>query len=353
MPKINVAVLYGGKCAEHEVSLQSGATICAWLDKNKYSLLPVYIDKSGAWYLQQSCMEHANQKRVFPVAGEKDFNLITAAGEKIKADVFFPVLHGQYGEDGSVQGLFEQMNAAYAGCDVTASAVGMDKQISKLIAQKAGMNILEDILLSSPSQVNKKNVAAMGYPVFVKPVRQGSSVGVTRVNGEAELEEAVKHAFKFDTRVMIEKGVDKVREIVCAIIGGGETAQVSCCGEIIPKKFDFFNYDAKYNSDDGVDFVRPAKVKEETSLKIKQHTKKFFGLIAGAGFARVDFFISSDETKIYFGEINTIPGYTSHSLFPQLWQACGMENSQVLDVIIDTALKAHKLKSLVSCDRLA
>lgn len=342
MQKIKVAVVYGGKSTEHEVSVHSAKDVCDILAK-KYEVLKIFIDKQGLWYLQKECSTKINteDKPVSPIIS-KEANLYTKDGQQIKVDVFFPVLHGTMGEDGTIQGLFEILDAAYVGCGVLTSAMGINKEISKLMASFYGVPIVPYIKLKKSGKYDlpllQEAVKQLGYPLFVKPVSLGSSIGVSRVDKKEELEKAIKEAFKYDEILLIEKGIDKAREVFCAVIGDyqGEI-HTSLCGELKSANNAFFDYDAKYNIAGGCDMFIPAPLEETLQDKMRKASYEVFKALQGTGLARVDFLVSKDG-EFYFSEINTLPGMSLTSLFPQLMAASSKEYPQVLDILINSAL---------------
>ena len=344
MTKLNIAVFYGGKSTEHEVSIHSAETVGALLSPQKYQLYPVYVTRDGKWLLQEKCgLTDCAAPEVLPVL-HGDCHLQTQ-GRALKLDAAFPIIHGSYGEDGTLQGLFEQMDVAYVGCGVLASAIGMDKEISKRLAALHGLPVLPHIALEKDQPLDIAAVSAktadLGYPVFVKPVTLGSSVGVTRVLSPEKLSAAIEYAFKFDTRIMIEKGVDHAREIVCGVLGAGVGTRASKCGEVRPKH-EFYDYNAKYIDPDGMSLVIPADIKPQTAKAMQEHSVAFFRAIRGTGLARIDFLLSPDSDAFYFCEINTIPGFTSHSLYPRLWQATGIEPQAVVDELVQLSIAIKK-----------
>lgn len=347
MQKIKLAVLYGGKSTEHEVSIHSAETVGALMSPEVYEVYPVYITRGGAWLLQEKCgLSDPRGAELFPVFhGGHQFT--TAAGKKIALDAAFPLVHGTLGEDGTLQGLLEQLDLAFVGCGVTASAIGMDKEIAKRLAALEGLPVLEHSALEKGEKYDagslKAKIAEFGYPVFVKPVTLGSSVGVKRVDAPEKLVEAIDYAFKFDTRVMIEKGVDHAREIVCGVLGAGGGTRASVCGEVRPKH-EFYDYNAKYIDPDGMSFVVPAGIKPGVAEAMRAGSVSLFRAMRGSGLARVDFLLDHAGDNFYFCEINTIPGFTSHSLYPRLWQATGLEPSKVVDELVRLALAAKKAR---------
>ena len=342
MQKIKVAVVYGSKSTEHEVSVHSAIDVCDILAK-KYEVLKIFIDKQGLWYLQKECSTKlsSEDKPVSPIIS-KEANLYTKDGQQIKVDVFFPVLHGAMGEDGTIQGLFEILDVAYVGCGVLTSAMGINKEISKLMASFYGVPIVPYIKLKKSGKYDlsllQEAAKQLGYPLFVKPVSLGSSIGVSRVDKKEDLEKAIKEAFKYDEVLLIEKGIDKAREVFCAVIGDyqGEI-HTSLCGELKSANNAFFDYDAKYNIAGGCDMFIPAPLEESLQDKMRKASYEVFKALQGKGLARVDFLVSQDG-EFYFSEINTLPGMSLTSLFPQLMAASSKEYPQVLDILINSAL---------------
>ena len=358
MEKIKVAVIYGGKSTEHEVSVHSAKDVCQILEENtaKYEVLKIFISKEGLWYLQKQCSEQisAQDKCVSPFISE-EANLAVFDGEKIKVDVFFPVLHGAMGEDGTMQGLFEILNTAYVGCGVLTSAMAMNKEISKLMASFYGIPIVPYIKLKKTDKYDlsllEQAVKQLGYPLFIKPVSLGSSIGVSRVEEACQLEKSLKQAFKYDDTLLIEKGIDKAREVFCAVIGDYQgQVHTSLCGELKTANNKFFDYEAKYNISGGCDMYIPAALDKTLQDKLRQASHEIFKALQGNGLARVDFLISQ-EGKFYFSEVNTLPGMSLTSLFPQLFNASGKEYPAVLDTLINSALERKTKKDSLSIDK--
>ncbi|MCX5783258.1 MAG: D-alanine--D-alanine ligase, partial [Elusimicrobia bacterium] len=264
-----------------------------------------------------------------------------------KIDVMFPILHGTMGEDGTVQGLFEVMDTAYIGCGVLSSAVGMDKDICKTLADNSGIPVLEHIILNSQKGYKIEDVSSWceraGYPVFVKPVYLGSSVGVTKVKSLSGLPSALAEAFRYDTAVMVEKAALDAREITVAVFGEGANIVSSACGEIKVFNHEFYDYDAKYIDPNGMKLELPADISPAAAEKMRKMSVRIFEAVRGCGMARVDFLLGQDG-NFYFCEINTSPGFTSHSLYPKLMSYIGVPPSKVIDGLIEMALKRKKLK---------
>lgn len=357
--KKKIGVIFGGKSPEHEVSIESAKTVCSRLEKAGFSVLPFYAPRGGAWRLVKVKDLLAGARltgpEIEPSLGAGCF--IKKGGGRLRPDALFPIIHGSTGEDGVLQGLLELTGIPYAGCGVTASAVGMDKIISKELAALDGIPVLPHVVIRAHQKAAMGpllgKAVKMGFPLFVKPVAQGSSVGVSKVKRRSELRPAVMNAFRFDSAVMIEKGVERAREIVCGVLGSSAGAKASVTGEVVPKgKHEFFDYEAKYLDDDGMDFLLPAPLSAKTSEKLRDLAVRIFLALGGSGMARVDFFVDpKDERKVYFCEINTLPGFTSHSLYPRLWEKTGLKPEKVLAELIALALRAAAEKRRLSTAR--
>lgn len=357
MPKLKIGLLYGGKSAEHEVSVHSAQTVCELLEAQpeRYEVVKILIEKNGGWFKQTVCGSKTEKDLPVTPVIVPGCNIAGFNGEyRENIDVFFPVLHGTNGEDGTMQGLLEVLDAPYVGCGVLTSAMGMDKEVSKLVAWKNGLNVLEYKKLSKSIPYDEKEISAwvqkIGLPVFVKPVCLGSSVGVTKVKTVSQLQEALAHAFKFDNEVMIEKGVDHAREFFCGIFGSPEEVLVSQCGELEIVKGEFFDYDAKYVVEGGCVVRIPEDVKPDALEEMRKQSEVVFRGLRGNGFARIDFLMGSDG-KFYFSEINTIPGLSYTSLFPQLFEAGGINYMDILNRLIDMAVNRHCAKAVLSVNR--
>lgn len=340
--RLNMVFFYGGNSVEHEVSIESAKNVLAlFKKKSEIKVYPIYIDKTGRWYLTENDLS-----KVKKISGIKyDFTkkvFVTDKGS-FKADIGFSMIHGNVGEDGKIQGFFETVGMAYAGCDVLSSALSMNKKLSKTIAKINGVPVLDDVTFTKDYfEKNKdaviKKIIRLGFPVFVKPVSLGSSVGVSKVKTDKELLKAIKNAFRYDYEIMVEKGIDRAREIVCGIIGNDEVVDVSVCGEVVVKgKHEFYDYNAKYLDDNGMELKIPAGIKKSLEKKIQNYTRIIFKAFGCYGFARVDFLMEPKNDKVYFCEINTIPGFTSHSLFPSLFKNSGMELKEQIRRIVALA----------------
>ena len=351
MGKINLGVIFGGKSTEHDVSVVSATSVIQNLDKQKYNIIPFFIEKDGTWYKYTKNVEDIHIVKI----GEKLDSIEKLANvfESLKlCDVVFPVLHGKYGEDGTIQGMLEMLEIPYVGCGVFASVAGMDKVYSKVIFDRAGLkqapyeyiqkrnnsyiyinkDFKEDELdLEEICNLLEKKLI---YPLFIKPSNSGSSVGIKKAHNKEELMEAIEFASKFDYKILIEQGITG-REIECAVLGNNEIL-APCVGEIKPAE-EYYSYDAKYNNSESLTEI-PAKIDEEIANKIKEYAKKAFESIDGKGLARVDFFVENGTNNIYINEINTMPGFTSISMYPKLMEASGSPYSELLDRLVNLAL---------------
>jgi len=360
--KIRIGVLYGGRSGEHDVSLCSAASVVAALDRKKYKVTAIGIDKNGRWYVQEKpeiisdrdfgkkmalkkkgmwLVNHFEKKNKLHLYDIKNKN------KDVVVDIVFPVIHGTFCEDGTLQGLLELAMVPYVGADVTGSAVGMDKDIAKRLLKEADIPVVPSVTVNKQDwEENSKVImnealSGLGLPLFVKPVCAGSSVGVRKVKKKEELAKAMNFAFQFDTRVMIEKAID-CREIECAVLGNEKPAG-SVLGEIIPNH-EFYSYEAKYIDPDGAALKIPAEINKALSDKIRKIAVEGYMALGCSSMARVDFFLDRKTGKFYLNEINTLPGFTSISMYPKLWEATGLPYGKLLDKLIALALDRHKKK---------
>jgi D-alanine-D-alanine ligase len=355
--KLRVGVIFGGRSGEHEVSLVSATSIINALDKTKYDVVPVGITHEGRWISSgeslkllksRTGLEREPERFLAPEPNRRA--LISLNGETSggKLDVIFPVVHGTYGEDGTLQGLLELANIPYVGAGVLASAVGMDKVIQKQLHKQAGLPVVKfDWFLSSDCNEKANQIVSsveekFKYPVFVKPANTGSSVGISKAHNRKELLAALALAAQFDRKVIVEEGVKNAREIELSVLGN-DTPMASTPGEIIPSN-EFYDYDAKYVDGKSVAVI-PAKLPRNVVKKLQELAVKAFTTLDCAGMARVDFFVVKKTNRIYLNEINTIPGFTSISMYPKLWEASGISYSELLDRLIHLALERHREKS--------
>ena len=356
MQPTKVIILYGGKSTEHEVSVHSAQTVCRLLgaQPDKYQIYPVFISKQGYWFLQQACSEQTPQDvPVTPVLCPDGILQALDGSFTIQADVVFPVVHGTNCEDGTLQGFLETLNIPYVGCGVLTSAVGMDKELTKLLAHEAGIAVVPYQKVSRGVAYDKEALSKWvqaRLPVFVKPVRLGSSVGVTRVTHVEQLQSAIDSALQFDTDALIEQGVDHAREIFCAVYGDGRTVKTSACGELRTIAGEFFDYNAKYIVAGGCETQVPAYIPVRTAEAMRQDAERLFKAVQGYGLARVDFLMDKDG-QYYMSEINTLPGMSETSLFPQLFEASGENYADILDRLIQIAKEVHSRKAALVTSR--
>ena len=354
--KIRLALIFGGKSEEHEVSLVSARNIYQALDKKKYDVTLIGIDKTGRWlpfpaeallkysYESTISLDTYNKKSVVSLAPATSRIVFSQGATKQKPfDVVFPVLHGPYGEDGSVQGLLKLMGVPFVGAGVLGSAVGMDKDVMKRLLRDAVLPIGRFEVVksheSTPSFAKMKKL--LGLPLFIKPANLGSSVGVSRVTNEKEYRAALKKAFQYDTKVLIEEYIEG-REIECAVLGN-DNPQASVPGEVITNKthHTFYSYEAKYLDESGAEIAIPAKLSQKQSKEVRQLAVRVFQILCCEGMGRVDFFLKSDGTFVV-NEINTIPGFTNSSMYPKMWEVSGLSYQKLLDTLIQLALERSK-----------
>ncbi|HEV3511817.1 MAG TPA: D-alanine--D-alanine ligase family protein [Candidatus Sulfotelmatobacter sp.] len=388
MQKIRVGILFGGRSGEHEVSLLSAASVLNAIDKDKYEVVPIGITKDGRWLTAEHAenllagklmLEPRNLRAGDPdmtqpaavlargeavvvppepvhrqsglVPFQTDAGLLRRASDRaINVDVIFPVLHGTFGEDGTIQGLLELADIPYVGAGVLGSAAGMDKDIMKSLFIAAGIPIVKHVTIlrseweKDPKKVERL-VGRLKYPVFVKPANLGSSVGISKAHDRKELGPAIDEAAKFDRKIVIEQGVggkkDKAREIECSVLGNDD-AIASVPGEIVPVK-EFYDYNAKY-LDEGSQLIIPAKLTKAQTKKVQELAVRAFKAVDCSGLARVDFLMDPKSGKIYLNEINTMPGFTSISMYPKLWAASGLEYSDLIDRLIQLGIERHEDK---------
>lgn len=350
MKKEHIAILYGGRSGEHEVSLNSGASVYRNLDRNRYEPVLIGIAKDGRWYLQSAEIARAALEPGTPLEIEaKQENLISVTpsgglsleGRPLEVDVVFPVLHGSFGEDGTVQGLLEVAGLPYVGAGVLGSSLGMDKHRVKEVWERQGLPVLpfvgfgrRDLERGRAEKLVAPLLEEQEYPLFVKPARAGSSVGITKVKSPSKLGEAVKEALLWDSRIIVEPGID-AREIETAVLGG-EDPTVFEPGEVVVRS-EFYSYEAKYLDPAGAELSIPADIPPVLRERIREIARKAFVAADCYGFARIDVFLERESGAIYLNEINTIPGFTQISMFPKMVEAGGVPYSELLGRLIDLA----------------
>lgn len=354
--KVRVGVIFGGRSGEHEVSLNSAQSVMRALNPDKYEVIPIGIDKNGRWLTgdvvgtltEGKASHHATLLPDPQATGLMQLD----EGERVgltavsQLDVIFPVLHGPYGEDGTVQGLLELANLPYVGAGVVGSAVGMDKAIFKQVMTANGLPVLPWLLVQSkdwrirPSDILSEIEAILTYPVFTKPANLGSSVGISKCRNRDELRAGLDEAASYDRRIVVEQGVN-VRELEVSVLGNDEPV-ASVVGEVRPRR-EFYDYIAKYVSDDS-ELIIPADLTPAQSGEVRRLAVKAYQAIDCAGLGRVDLLLDVDDGRLYLNEINTIPGFTRISMYPKLWEATGLPYSQLLDRLIELAIERHEEK---------
>lgn len=376
---MNIAIIYGGRSGEHEVSLISAAAIARGVEKTNNIVL-IGISKNGKWYLQDNSeLERINKDSSSSLKiEEKEENLIsiipgngknafTVNGKPLEIDVVFPALHGTYGEDGTIQGLFEMADIPYVGCTHISSAITMDKEKTKMIWQSVGLPVvpyvcmkrfvmMDSVLYDAFIEETEKE---LGYPMFVKPCCAGSSNGASKANNKKELGFAIMEAFQWDDKVLIEKSINDAREIECSVTGNSitglpesETEDVIAYipGEIAPSH-DFYDFDAKYNDPDGAQLLIPAELSENDLEKIRKTAMAAYKTLDATGLSRVDFFIDRDTNAVYLNEINTMPGFTPISMFPKMCDAAGLDFTNLINLLVEQALEKYKSKQKLQTSR--
>lgn len=369
--KTRVGVIFGGRSGEHEISIRSARTVIEQIDRSRYEIIPVAIDKSGMWLnpAESANLLPAETGALFgetvrgtentqvALVGDPKYRGLTRIGNHTETntlaalDVVFPVMHGTYGEDGTIQGLLEMANIPYVGCGVLGSACGMDKTVMKALFKDAGLPICRHVwFLRSEWEADRARVIenverSLGYPVFVKPANLGSSVGVSRADDSGSLITAVETAAEYDRKIIVEEGLD-MREIECAVLGN-DRPEASLPGEYIIRDESkaFLDYTEKYKGTGNNEFVVPAPLSDELTQKIRQMAITAFKAVDGSGLARVDFFLRKDSGALLVNEINTMPGLTDASGFPKMWAGTGMQFSQVIDRLIELAIEHHRDKA--------
>ncbi|MBP1633555.1 MAG: ddl 2 [Acidobacteria bacterium] len=385
MKKLRIGVIYGGRSSEHEVSLASAASVIANLDRQRYDPIPIRIDRDGRWsiadrppsttaasaVITRARQEPARTPRagreayLVPHPGEETVLTIERSGGEggarrenayvagLGLDVVFPVLHGPYGEDGTVQGLLELANVPYVGSGVLASAVGMDKAMMKVCFAARALPIvrhlvaLRDEWARDPRAVEARVEGELGFPVFVKPANLGSSVGISKARERAALGPAVSLAAEYDRKIVIEAAVPAAREIECSVLGN-DRPEASVPGEIVPSR-EFYDYEAKYLDESAT--IVPAPLDPAQTAEVRRLAVEAFRAVEAAGFARVDLLVSRETGQVVVNEINTIPGFTTISMFPRLWEATGLGYRALLDRLVELAFERHALKQAVRTSR--
>jgi len=367
--RLRVGVIFGGKSAEHEVSLNSAQNVMRALDKSKYDVVPIGISKEGQWLLQgDPLLALTGGQTSLPQLLESGYQIVDdlSTGREVipgshaaslpDVDVIFPVLHGPFGEDGTVQGLLELADIPYVGAGVMSSAVGMDKAAMKDLFRSHDLPTPKYLVIKrhewerTPDRVAEAVEQQIGYPCFVKPANMGSSVGVNKAHQAAELAHALSEAARYDRKLLVEYAVPDAREIECSVLGNDDPI-VSMPGEVVPGH-EFYDYDAKY-LDDSSQLLIPAPIDPALARRVREWSIKAFLALDCAGMARVDFLLSRTTGELYLSEVNTIPGFTRISMYPKLWEASGLSYRELIDRLIQLALERHadKQRSQNDIDR--
>jgi D-alanine-D-alanine ligase len=348
--KINLGILFGGKSAEHEISLRSARSLIQAVDREKYNLLLIGVSRDGKWYLRKDISSPEKSNAIESGHGEllmrkeaEGSSLLPEgkSGDLLKLDVVFPIMHGSYGEDGTIQGFLKALDIPFVGVDLMASAIGMDKDMAKRIWRDAGIPIARYRCLTRRDLSNLDQssiVEELGLPLFVKPAKAGSSVGVHKVIAARDLRAAVEDALRYDHKVLVEEAVPG-REVECAVLGN-EEPRASILGEIIPQS-DFYSYQAKYLDENGAVLKIPAEVSPDVEKAIRDAAILAFRSIEGEGLSRVDFFLKPDGSFV-INEINTMPGFTEISMYPKLWEHTGVPYPELIDRLVGLALERHE-----------
>lgn len=359
---LNICILYGGKSGEHEVSLKSAASVVKNLDASKYRVTVIGIDKAGRWHLQEPV-----ESRIVPGEGEAlritpssapvaivpADGIHTGTAGKLAIDCVFPVLHGSFGEDGTIQGLLEIAGLPYVGAGVLGSAASMDKEAAKRLWRDAGLPIVDFAVVDRTSTGEECVAAAerLGWPLFVKPCAAGSSLGASRVGDKTALDAALAEALQYDRRALLERFIN-AREIECAVIGNSGDVRAFVPGEIVPgNNHGFYDYEAKYTDPDGASLVETAVLRQETRDYIMRTARAAYSAVRCEGMARVDFFLDKDTGDVFLNEINTIPGFTDISMFPRMCVASGLSYAGLLDTLIRMALVRHEERRSIRCEK--
>jgi D-alanine-D-alanine ligase len=362
--KSRVGILFGGRSAEHEISLQSARNIIEAIDRNKYEVVLIGIDKRGQWHLNEESgfLVPVTQSKLTElpgtaenlalVPGKQSEQLVAFSGQERlgSLDVIFPVLHGPLGEDGTVQGLLKLANIPFVGAGVLGSAVGMDKDVMKRLLRDAGIPVARFIVANKYAGEEiafDHALGQLGLPLFIKPANLGSSVGIHKVKDPQGFEAALGDAFNYDNKILIEECIDG-REIECSVLGN-DNPIASVPGEILPRH-EFYSYEAKYLDEKGAVLEIPAKLPSEISERIRQVAIKTFSVLCCAGMARVDFFLRNDK-EVIVNELNTIPGFTKISMYPKLWEATGISYSELIDKLIELAIERFDREKRLKTDR--
>ncbi|HUL85410.1 MAG TPA: D-alanine--D-alanine ligase family protein [Actinomycetota bacterium] len=358
MVKRRIAVLFGGRSAEHEISCLSARSVIDALDTARNDVLAIGITRDGRWHVLPGPPALPSETGRMPevtsssgpaaelVEREGVGELALADGSRAPIDVVFPVLHGPHGEDGAVQGLLQLVGVPYVGAGVLGSALGLDKAVQKVLFAAAGLPVVPHEIVREPAwredpEGARARIEALGYPVFTKPATLGSSVGITKVDGRQELDAGMEEAFRYAAKAVVEHGIEPIHEIECAVLGNDDPV-ASLAGEIVPRRA-FYDYEAKYLDEQGAELVIPARIGPAVQERVQRMAVAAFLAVECAGMARVDFFLRGDD-ELWLNELNTIPGFTSISMYPKLWEASGLSYPDLVERLIDLAIERHRVE---------
>ena len=364
--KLNLGLLFGGRSCEHEVSVVSARSVLKAIDKEKYNVYLIGIDKQGRWHLGSQMQQLVSNKQVDALADSKHSssksievslelyhqgNLappVEDATDIPALDVIFPVLHGTFGEDGTIQGVFEMAGIPYVGCGVAASAIAMDKALAKQVFSAADIPQAPSLIITRPEWDRDATTlvdlieSKLGFPAFVKPANMGSSVGVSKAVNQESLIQGIVDALQYDNKIVVEKSMENCHEVECSVLGN-QNPIASEVGEIIPGA-EFYDYQTKY-IDDKTKTLIPATISEAAAEKVRELSLKAFKAIDGAGLSRVDFFVHRETQAVYLNEINTLPGFTPISMYPKMWAASGIPYAELIDRLVELALEQHRARN--------
>lgn len=368
--RLRVGIIFGGRSGEHEVSVRSARGILNALDPARFEAVPIGIDRSGGWQLIEprallesdtaSCAAVVGEGGLVPVTGaatdlsrvDRSQGDVAELQGRFGVDVFFPIVHGTLGEDGALQGLLEMAGAPYVGCGVLGSAVGMDKDVSKRLLRDAGLPVVDFLVAradrSHLPDVEREVRTQLGFPCFVKPANLGSSVGVVKVREASELSAALAEAFRYDRKVLIERGID-AREVETAVLDGRPPV-VSLPGEIVPRH-EFYSYEAKYLDPNGAELLVPAPLSAEQTREVQALSLRVFEVLELEGLSRVDFFLDRSSGKWFVNEVNTLPGFTEVSMYARMWQETGLGYRELLTRLIELGLARFEARRALSVER--
>lgn len=359
---IRIGLLYGGNSSEHDVSLCSAASVYSAMDKDRYEIIPIGIDRDGKWHVQEKAeiTDDASFGKILALKQTGNWlvnhfnndNRLTLHNlddsRAVEVDFVFPMVHGSNCEDGRLQGLLELAGVPYAGADLTGSAIAMDKDVAKRLLKLAGipvvpwMSVVTEEWENGRERIIPDSIDRFGLPLFVKPNAAGSSVGISKVKERSELPDAAANAFLFDNKILIEKAID-CREVECSVLGN-EKPEVSITGQIIPKH-EFYSYDAKYIDSNGAELLIPADIDKSASESIRKTALEAYKTLCCSGMARIDFFLEKGSGSFYLNEINTLPGFTSISMYPKLWENTGLAYSRLIDRLIELGFEQQKARA--------